>query len=105
MIKNLNFTNFNSYVLDGLILVDFWANWCQPCLIQDSILNEVAKEVQGYARIAKVDISDNKYIADQQKVKNIPTIILYKNGIEKKRFSGIQSKEILIQNLQKHRTL
>lgn len=105
MIENLNFTNFDSYLSEGLVVVDFWANWCQPCLFQDPILKELALEVQEYARIAKINISDNRFIADQQKVKNIPTIILYKDGLEIKRFSGIQSKEILLQNIQKLRAL
>jgi len=86
----------------GLVLVDYWAEWCAPCLAQNPILEEIAKAVKGEALVGKVDISDNRVIADQQRVKNIPTLILYKNGVEIQRFAGIQSKEIMIQNIQKN---
>jgi len=102
MIKDLNFLNFNDSIQNGVSLVDYWAYWCIPCLTQDPILKEIDEEIGNKAMIAKVDISDNKVIANEQKVKNIPTLILYKNGIEIQRFLGIQSKEIIIKTIEKH---
>jgi len=102
MIKNLNYLNFKDSIQSGVSLVDYWAYWCIPCLTQDPILIEIAKEIGEKALIAKVDINDNKVIANEQKVKNIPTLILYKNGIEIQRFSGIQSKEIIINSIEKN---
>lgn len=102
MIKNLNYLNFQDSIESGVVLVDFWAYWCIPCLTQDPILNDIAKEMSHKALIAKVDINDNKFIANEQRVKNIPTLILYKNGKEIQRFSGIQSKETIINAIEKN---
>ncbi len=102
MIKNLNFLNFEGSISTGVCLVDYWAYWCIPCLTQDPVLDEIDEEIGHKALIAKVDINDNKVIANQQKVRNIPTLILYKDGQEIERFSGIQSKEIIINSIEKN---
>ena len=99
IIQNLNFITFNKQISHGLVLVDYWAQWCAPCLVQNPILEEIALEVKEIATVAKVDIADNRVIADQQKVKNIPTLILYQDGEEIQRFAGIQSKEIIINSI------
>lgn len=98
MIKDLNFTNFNTELAEGWVLVDYWAHWCIPCRTQDPIIQEVADLLNGVLSIAKVDINENKYISNEQKVKNIPTLVLYHNGIEIERFSGLQSKESILNN-------
>jgi len=102
MIQDLNFITFDKQISTGLVLVDYWAEWCAPCLSQNPLLQEIARDVSGIAIIAKVNIADNRVIADQQKVKNIPTLILYKDGIEIKRFAGIQSKEIIIKTIEQN---
>lgn len=102
MIKDLNYLNFKDSIQSGVVLVDYWAYWCIPCLTQDPILKEIAEEIGEKALIAKVDINDNKVVANEQKVKNIPTLILYKNGTEIQRFLGIQSKEIIIHSIEKN---
>lgn len=102
MIFNLNFITFNKQIAQGLTLVNFWAEWCTACLTQNHILDEIAEEVKEICQVAKVDINDNRVIADEQKVKNIPTLILYKDGYEIERFAGIQSKEIIINTIQKN---
>jgi thioredoxin 1 len=102
MIKDLNFLNFKESIASGVCLVDYWAYWCIPCLTQDPVLKEIADEIGDRALIAKVDINDNKVIANEQKVKNIPTLVLYKNGQEIQRFLGIQSKDIIIHAIEKN---
>ncbi len=98
MIKDLNFTNFDIENSEGWVLVDYWAYWCIPCLTQDPIIQEISEGLKGKLKVAKVDINDNKFIANQEKVKNIPTLILYHNGIEVERFLGIQAKETILNN-------
>lgn len=102
MIKNLNYLNFKDSIQTGIALVDYWAHWCIPCLTQTPVLKEIAEKIGNKALIAKVDVNDNKVIANKQKVRNIPTLILYKNGQEIIRFSGIQSKEIIINAIEKN---
>ena len=102
MIKNLNFLNFEETISKGLVLVDYWAEWCAPCKSQDPLLEIIAKKTKDIATVAKVDINDNRVIANDQKVKNIPTLVLYKDGKEIQRFAGIQTTDIIINSIQQN---
>lgn len=79
-----------------LVLVDFTAAWCGPCKAMAPILKEVAKEVGNSARIIKIDIDKNTQIAQQLKIKGVPTFILYKEGKILWRESGMQTKQQLV---------
>jgi len=102
-LQELNYVTFEKTISKGLVLVDFWADWCQPCLIQFLIIEEVAKEIGDGVLVAKIDIAENRFIANQQKVLNIPMLVLYKEGVEIKRFNGIQSKEVLLKEILKNK--
>lgn len=99
MIKHLNLMNFDSEIAQGIALVDFWAPWCQPCLDQNSVLDEIAKEVAAVATVYKVDVNDNRTVSNKEGVKNIPLLILYQDGKAIARYQGIQSKEIIIRSI------
>ena len=73
-------------------VVDFWAEWCGPCRMVGPIVEELAEE--GYA-VGKVDVDQNMALAQQFRVVSIPTLILFKDGAEVKRFVGLTSKEEL----------
>lgn len=81
---------------EQLVLVDFTATWCGPCKAMAPVLKEVAKEVGNTARIVKIDVDKNKEIAQQLKIKGVPTFILYKKGKLLWRESGMQSKQQLV---------
>ena len=91
---NLTTENFEEEVLNAKepVLVDFWATWCGPCMRQGPIVEELAEE--GYA-VGKVDVDQNMALAQQFRVVSIPTLILFKDGEEVKRFVGLTSKEEL----------
>ncbi len=97
MIQHLNLMNFDEQIKQGIVLVDFWAPWCQPCLDQNPVLEDIAKEVESVALVFKVDVNDNRVISNKQGVQNIPLLILYQEGEIVARYQGIQSKEIIIQ--------
>ena len=97
MIQHLNLMNFDEQIKQGIVLVDFWAPWCQPCIYQDPVLEDIAKEVESVALVFKVDVNDNRVISNKQGVQNIPLLILYQEGEIVARYQGIQSKEIIIQ--------
>jgi thioredoxin 1 len=101
MIESLNFINFDKFIAKGWILVDYWAPWCAPCLVQDPILNQLSDELSNEIQVAKVDIQDNKVIAQKQGIKNIPVSVLYFDGREIQRFAGLHSKQIMKNNIQK----
>lgn len=98
-VKNLTQNNFKQMTAMGLVLVDFWAAWCGPCKMVAPILNEIAGEQQGKVRIGKVNVDNQQALAAKFKVRNIPTLILFKNGREVKRFVGVKPKKALMEGI------
>ena len=96
-------TNFDSEVMkSGLpTLVDFWAVWCGPCRMQDPIVEEVAKEMEGKVKIGKLNVDENPMTAQKFGVMSIPTLMIFKNGTVVKQFIGVQSKETIKSELNK----
>ena len=100
-ILTLTDKNFNHQTKNKLILVDFWASWCAPCRMMAPVLNEVANELTGNSHVGKVNIEQYQSLAQKFQVRNIPTLILLRNGIEVNRFVGIKNKEFLLQQINK----
>jgi thioredoxin 1 len=99
---HLNYPNFDKVVNQYLILVDFWADWCAPCKAQDPILEEVASHLNGKALIGKVNVDENRILANKYGITSIPTMILFKNGKRVHQFVGVQSKERILQYINKN---
>jgi thioredoxin 1 len=100
-ILTLTDKNFSHQTKNKLVLVDFWASWCAPCRIMAPVLNEVADELTGNSHVGKVNIEEYQSLAQKFQVRNIPTLILLRNGIEVNRFVGIKNKEFLLQQINK----
>ncbi len=96
----INDSNYQSTIKDGITLVDFWAPWCGPCLMQGPILEELAGEVGDKYKIAKMNVDENMQTARQLGISSIPTLIIFKDGQPVQQFVGVQRKETLLQALQ-----
>ena len=94
----LNSENFEKGVLnsDKPVLVDFYADWCGPCKMMAPIIGEIAEELQGKAKVGKINVDENQELAMKYEVMSIPTLIIYKNGKEAKRFVGVRDKKELL---------
>lgn len=100
-VLTLTETNFQQKTKGKVVLVDFWASWCAPCRMMAPVLNDVASELNGNLHVGKVDIQQYQSLANQFKVRSIPTMILFKNGKEVNRFVGIKSKDFLLKEMAK----
>jgi thioredoxin 1 len=101
-IQEVNETNFENVVLnsDKPVLVDCWAPWCMPCLAQHPILEKVAEKLQGKALITSLNAEENREAAYRLNIHSIPTLLIFKNGEEKRRFIGLQKTDFLNRALQ-----
>lgn len=86
--------NFQSEAMDSdqPVLVDFWAEWCGPCRMLTPVIDELAEDYAGRAKIGKVDVDANREVAAKFSIMSIPTIIVLKNGEVVKKFVGVSSK-------------
>ena len=94
-IKHVDDETFDSMIKKGIVLIDFFAEWCGPCHMQTPILEAVAKDVAGQATIAKLDVDQSQNITSQFRVTSIPTMILFKNGVEVKRVVGLRDADAI----------
>ena len=85
-----------------LVLVDFWAPWCGPCKMIGPAIEELAKEYQGRAVFAKLNVDENQMIASSMQVMGIPTLMLFKDGKLAQRVSGALPKRALKELVEKH---
>ncbi len=94
---------FDAEVLqsDKPVLVDFWAPWCGPCRMQGPIVEDVAKEMDGQAKVAKLNVDENPMKSQQYGIMSIPTLIIFHKGQAVRQFVGVQSKETLVSELRR----
>jgi len=101
-IKVLTDKNFNLQIKKGIILVDFWAEWCGPCKMMAPVLNDLSENLDSGKSIGKLDVQEFQTLASTYKVRGIPTMILFKDGKEVNRFVGVKSKDFLLKEMNKY---
>ena len=96
--------NWQSEVIesDVPVVVDFWAEWCGPCKAIAPILEQVAGEVAGKAKIAKVNVDENQQLAAEFGIRSIPTLLIFKGGTVQEQMVGALPKAAILQKLEAH---
>ncbi len=89
-IQEVNDDGFDALIKEGVTIIDFFAEWCGPCRMLAPVLLEVAGELSGEVRFAKLDIDKNHVTAKAHHVTSVPTIILYRDGEEVNRLVGLR---------------
>lgn len=97
IINTLKMSNFDIIIKsDKPVLIDFFATWCGPCKMLGPILKEVKDSLGDRISIIKIDVDKNQQIASQYQVRGVPTMILFQNGKQLWRQSGVLNKEDII---------
>ena len=93
--------NFEQEVLacKGPVLIDFWASWCGPCMMQGPVIDEVAKEMGDKVKVCKVNVDEQASLALEYRIASIPTLVFMKYGIFQERMIGLQQKSTIVNYL------
>lgn len=94
-VKVFNVENFEEEVIksEGIVLVDFYADWCGPCKMMSPIIDEIAEEGLENLKVGKINVDDNGELAQRYNIMSIPTIVIFKEGNPAKGFVGVTGKE------------
>jgi thioredoxin 1 len=99
-VKHISNEDFEEITGSGVSLVDFWAPWCQPCLMQAPFLEKVAEKMGDKARICKLNVDENGEVAMKFGITGIPTLLIFKDGKIINQFIGVQDDNVLVSALE-----
>jgi len=92
--------NFEEQTQEGVVLIDFWAPWCGPCRMIAPVIDELAEEYEGKAKICKVNTDEENDLTVKFGVRSIPTLVILKNGREVDRFVGAMGKSQIAERIE-----
>ena len=101
MVKELTNGEFEEFAKEGLVLIDFYADWCMPCMMMGPILEEVSKKFEGKIKFGKVDVGEYQEVAQKFGVSSIPNFTLLKDGQMIEQFIGAMSEDDFVEKLNK----
>ena len=95
-------SNFDEVTKKGVVLVDFWAEWCGPCRRLAPTVDQLATDFDGRAVVGKLNVDDNPNVAGKFQIRGIPTLLLFKDGSMAEPVVGLAGKEDLARMIEKH---
>ena len=101
-LKTLTDSNFEEETKNGVVLVDFWAEWCGPCRRLAPTVDALAQEFSGRATVAKLNVDENPSVPGRFMIRGIPTLLLFKNGQLEETLVGLAPKEDIARMIEKH---
>lgn len=101
-LKTLTDSNFEEETKNGVVLVDFWAEWCGPCRRLAPTVDALAQEFSGRATVAKLNVDENPNVPGKFMIRGIPTLLLFKNGQLEETLVGLAPKEDIAAMITKH---
>lgn len=99
----LNLASFKEAInSEQPVVVDFWADWCMPCRILSPVLEDISDELDGKANFCKLNTDDNVELAQEYDITAIPTVIVFKKGMELDRMVGVVPKQNIVSTISKY---
>jgi len=102
MVEELTNGEFEEFIKEGIVLIDFFADWCMPCVMMSPIMDDISEKFKGKIKVGKVNIEDNQDIAKKYEVSSIPNFIVLKDGKLVDQFMGSMSAEEFEDKLNKY---
>ena len=100
-VPELTKNEFEEFIREGFVLIDFFAEWCMPCLIMSPIIDELSEKFKGKIKFTKVNVGENQEIAKKFNVSSIPHFVILKDGKIVEQFIGSMSAEELEEKLER----
>ena len=101
-VKTFTDSNFDDETKRGVVLVDFWAEWCGPCRRMAPTVDELAGDYDGRIVVAKMNVDENPTIPERYAVRGIPTLLLFKEGELTETIVGLRGKEDIAKMIERH---
>ena len=102
LVQELTNNNFEEFIKEGIVLIDFSADWCMPCQMMGPLIDELSEKLKGKIKFGKVDVGNNQELAQKFNVSSIPNFVLLKDGKMIEQFVGGMSLEDLSEKLEKY---
>ena len=100
-VTELSDADFVKSIKHGVVVVDFYATWCRPCKQLSPIMEEIAGDMGKKIKMYKMDTDKNPTTSQAYEIRYLPTVIIFKNGVQKNKLVGFQSKETIVEAINK----